>query len=449
MTVPPEGEGTATAVEPEEPAVEEPQHEPPEEPSGEAEESAEPEPRSVAQSIKEARERVERGESIVPQEEEEEDGAEAEPEADEEAGAEEGEAVEPAEEDEDDDPDAEVADSAEEEEGEEAPEEEEPEAEFVAFELPSRHADGEPVPVEIPAELQEDFNRLRNGYMRGEQAREVLTRAESIRDEIAADKDEVEYIRRELGADPVGFLAEHVATEHRRDLLLNLLADDEVWEDEQLQDQLREWEHSPNAREHFRTKTKAERLEAQNERRTAQQQEQRAREGARQTGKLVLSLFPEDGEPARRDKFYRLAMNRLSDLAYETARTDFSRDEVVKFLDQEGILDGYGIDPAAAGQDDASEEEASVRRPRGADRSSGRRGGSRPPARARRVTAEEARGTGERLKEESKRRRSAAAYAPSGAGAPAASTELPKGQSVKERIAYVRKMGLARVMGDS
>lgn len=413
---------------------------PAEEPAGEERPSS----GAINDAIAEAQEKLERGEPIVPEEEgggdaEEEPGEEAESEAEAAAG----------EEEEGPDAEAEAEGEGEEEEGsepEEGSDEEDPDAEVVTIELPPRNADGDPVPVEVPAELEEDFRRLRNGYMRGEQAREERAAAEQIRDQVQADKAEVEFIDRELREDPVGFVADHVKdTEIRKGLLKELLADDELYNDEELQEEIRSWERDPRQRELFRTKQEAERLKERQKRQEEQRQTQEAREGVRETAQEVLSIIPEDFEPERGDRFYRRALKELGELAHREGRTRFSRDEIVDYLSKEGILDGFGIDAQAA-REAASIREAAARGEAGDDTSSGGRKKA-TPRRARRATAEEARKTPERLKSGSKKRKAAAAYAPAGAGAPSATAELPKGQSVKDRIAHVRKKGLARILG--
>jgi hypothetical protein len=413
-----------------------------EEPAGEPKAEAgeeEARPTGVKGAIEAARERVERGESIVPEEEEEE-GAEAEPEEGEEAEAE-GEPAEEEEEGEAEDPEGE----GEEEEGEE----EDPDAEFVTFELPSRQADGDPVPVEIPAELEEDFARLRNGYMRGEEARGMYSRAQELHSEMLDAKAEVEYVDRELDEDPVGFVSRHVKdTKIRKGLLKELLADDALWDDEEIQESLRTWDRDPEKRALFRAKVENDRLKSERVRERQREQEIEAREGVRATAKEVAAIIPGDFDPGKAERFYSRALRELGEVAGKTGRTRYSRDEVVDLLTKQGILEGFGIDPDAARKAVPAENGAAAgSETKGSSSGKGRQKAA--PHRARKPDVEEAQGTGRRLKERSKKRRSAAAYAPAGAGSPAASVELPKGQTVKERIAYVRKMGLAQVLGDS
>lgn len=382
----------------------------------------------VKAAIQEAREKLARGESLIP--EEEEDGAEEEPPEDPSPGPEE-EGV----------PEEEEAPGEEEEEatGEE-------ELELVTFEIPPRNADGEPVPVEVPADLIEHFNRLRNGYMRGEQAREERKVTEELREQVLEAKSEIDYIDRELSDDPVGFVSRHVKdTNIRRGLLLELLADDELWKDDGLQEQLQEWELNPEKRELFRTKVERDRLANDRKRDRERRELQEAREGVKATAREVLDIVPQDWEQDRQDRFYRRALRELGEKAGREGKTRFTREEIVQHLTNEGILEGFGISPEQARR--AAPGSGAAADPEGGTTTSS--GGARkaPPRRVRKVTPEEAQDTGRRFQEGSKRRRAAAAYAPAGAGAPAASVELPKGQGIKERIAYVRRMGLAQVLG--
>jgi hypothetical protein len=319
--------------------------------------------------------------------------------------------------------------------------------ETVVFMIPPRNPNEPEVEVEIPAELREHFSRLKNGYMRGEAARQTLAKAESKEAELRAERDEIQFIDQALQEDPVGFISTRVAPEFRKALLMELLADDSVWKDEELQDHIRSWEHDPDRRDSFRTKVERDRLKQAQERDTRAQQVRVAREGAAKTATLVRQFMDQEDDPGRRDKFHRMAMNRLADLAYETGRTEFTRDELIEFLDKEGVLDGYGLraaDLRTAASGNAEADASSPRQEQGRSNS-----GARPAVRARPATADQARETGKRLKEGSDRRKAAASYAPVGAGAPAAGVELPKGQSVKERIDYVRRRGIAAIVNQA
>jgi hypothetical protein len=408
----------------------------------EAQES--PAPGGVRGAIAEARARLAEGKPLIPADEEEEDAApeptgEGATAAEEEGSEEEALDAGGGEEDEDAPGEEEGADEG---EGEDA----ESDDELVVFRLPPRNPNEEELEVELPKELEEHFNRLKNGYMRGEAAREVLSRAEAKEEELRADREEIQLIDSELEADPVGFVSKRVAPQYRKALLMELLADDELWGDEKLQNNLREWEHSPETREQFRTKVERDRLKEERERDNHARARKVAREGAAKTAAIVRSFMDGEDDIGRREKFHRLAMTQLGELAAQTGRTEFTQKEVIEYLDRQGILNGYGLDPsslegAAPGKTGA---DASPPRQEG-DRPKGRK----PAVRARRVTAEEARETGKRLKEGSQRRRAAGSYAPTGAGAPAAGVELPKGQTVKERIAFVRRRGIANIMSEA
>lgn len=397
-------------------------------------------PRSPVQdALKGARERMEKGESIVPEPEDVEDAPEepTEEEAEPTAAEEGGEDPDAAEAEEEATEDGEPASEGDAEEVEE--EESEPEAEFVPFELPARQKDGDPVTVELPAELEEDFARLRNGYMRGEEARAVFDKAQAIRDEVAEDRAEIDYIDRELKDDPAGFILQHVkAPEIRMEILRTLVADEDVWKNEDFVDMLSRLHREPELREQVRVRAERDRLKGERERDQRRQQDTEVRAGVRHTAQIIRSMIPEDMEPERGHKFYRLALGEMADLAGELGRTKLSREEIVSHLDTQGILEGYGIDPELAGTDAPT---------RGVSPSGKNTPKARPNrVRPRVVSEEDARKTGEDLKARGERQRAARGIAPEGAGTPAATVELPR-EGVKERIARIRRHGFESVTG--
>jgi DNA-binding NarL/FixJ family response regulator len=408
-------------------------------------------PTSVRDAIGEARARMEKGEPLVPEGEEEsseEEGARAEAEPSEpEATDPEGGLEEEEPEGEEPGPEGEAEAEGEEEEESEAGSDPEAEEELVVARLPGRGPEDPDIEIEVPKELQEDFNRLRNMAMRGAEFRDRITGVEEREARTTADQEELQVIEESLREDPAGFVLERVRPELRVELLRSLLADNEVWENEELQNQIREWERDPNKRELFAERTRRERLERRQTRDQELRLRREMREGAAESARHVKALIPEEWPPERTQKFWNVSMRLLGEAAHRRESSRFTRDEIVQVLDRGGVLDGYGIDPAAASSS-APEEGADRAGAQGKRTGGEERRSRRPAARRRSVTPEEARDTGKRLQDQSKRRKAAAAYAPAGAGAPAAAAELPKGQSVRERIKTVRKLGgLSRVLG--
>lgn len=384
---------------------------------------------AVFDAIAAAKERVERGEPIVPPESEPEDDAVSTTDAKAETKA-------------DDVPDGEGGESPEtppaEGETQGAPSEGTgDDGDVVVARLPGREANDPDVEIEIPKELEQDFNRLRNGYMRGEQVRRERAVLDEERVELRADKEELELIDRELTDDAAAFVLERVKSpEIRREILLNLLADDTTWGDAQLQEQLREWEEDEQKRHLFRASTENERLKQSRVREQAAEVRKGANEGVLETTRVLSAMVPADWDPATEREFHALALDRIAYAAGQRGTTHFTASEIVEIMGEK-ILRAYGIDPVAA------RDAAAPRTPPSAERRQVRR----PAAKTGVVTEEEARAAGEKLKKESARRKAAAAYAPAGAGAPPATVELPKGQTVKERIAFVRERGLAALLG--
>lgn len=437
-----------------EPKGADPIEEPTVEPSSEEPKGNEIERGAVATALAGARDRLEKGEAIVAPEE---DDAEEEPEEGEaaaeqegadaveaEAGEEEGSDAVEAEDEEEPEADAEREVTAEDEEDEEdeADEgDEEPEGEYELVELPPRRPGEDPVKMEAPKELVEHINRLNNGYLRGEDARAMKDAAQGQLDEVNEAKAEIEYIDRELEQDPAGFILKHVKVpEVREEILLQLLTDEGVWENEDLVDRIQKLQRSKETREVVRTRVERDRLKKERDRERQAATERKIREGVRATDRIIVSMIPEDFLPDRATKFRRLALSEMAELGGRVGRTDFSRDEIVQHLDKQGFLDGFGIDPQAARKAPPDNGAAAP----GKVKEEGDRG--KNPARARTPTAEEARATGERLKEKGERSRSARAYAPEGAGAPAATRELPR-EGLEARIARVKKHGVAALTG--
>jgi hypothetical protein len=312
---------------------------------------------------------------------------------------------------------------------------------LVTVALPPREKDGDPVEVQVPKELAEDFLRLRKGYIRGEQWRAEQDSLRSERAAVRADKDELALIDEQLRSDPAGFILGTVTDPSiRRAILLDLMADDATWEDEALQEQLRDWESDEQARRLHRATSERDRLQSATVRERRAQLQKEAREGVTVTAQTIVAMMPEDWSPEEQTEFYTVALERVKAVAEREGRTRFSADEIVAAVGAK-LLKGYGLDPDAA----RKVAPGSGRPP--AAPPAGKKGSARVGARTQTPTEEQAQATGKKFQQESARRKAAATYAPAGAGAPAAAVELPKGQSIKERIAFVRARGIAAMSG--
>lgn len=394
-----------------------------------AEIAASEDPSAIDQAIAEARERLDSGEGLVPADEADE---EAEPPPDEGEPADDLEAGdEPPPEPEEELPEEEPGE-------EEEPEEEEPEEEGVELvKLPARHPEEPDEEWEIDnPELAERIRQLRNGYVRGNEARAIEQAAEERVEAVQQAEEEYGLMDQELEADPAQFLMERVHPDLRTEVALALLSDEKVFEDPGVQDALREWEIDPSAREDFHSENAEERAEKAEKRRQEYRREVRTRNAVRNISRIVRDTIPEAWEEEKRNRYFRVALREIEDFALDPSRgrptLDLDREDIIGLLDERGILDRYEIDPGSNGKKPFGS--GGRRRASGSSRSSGSSGDSDP-------SVEDARDTGKRLQERSKRRREAAAVSPAGAGAPAARIELPRHQTVEERIEFIEKKG--------
>lgn len=295
------------------------------------------------------------------------------------------------------------------EDGGEAPDDgkDEPEEEFVTVTLPGRRPN-ETKEVAVSKSLAEDLNRLRRGYLRGEQAR---ARENKVQQQIAENA----IIDQQIEVDPAGFVLERVHPSTRKELLLALLTDETLAADDAVRALLDEWEGDPELRR------KAARDLAARRKQTVQQ---RTAETAatKEVARIAahVSNLGQNLDDDRGEVFYRTALGMVQAEAKRRGTVKLSDEEVTNLLKHHGLLSAYGITVAAG---------------------KGSKPGSKVSSKV--VTPEEARATGQQLKDQSARRRSAAAVAPAGAGAPSSATTLPKGQTIEERIETVRKKGLA------
>jgi hypothetical protein len=380
-----------------------------------------------------ARERLERGEPLVPVTEEEGDAEEDEAE---EPGSE--EETEEAEESADSGTEGEEGDSegAEDESAGEGAEEEAGSGPSVVA-LPGREPGDPDVEIEVEdPEVAERLRQLRNGFRRGEQVRQEREAVEADRAALREWHQTMQDVKRDLEIDPVGFILSDVEeVPLKAEILAALLVDDELMKSdaartlldraamgpEELADLRRDVEHQRTVRELDRVKD---------------EQVRRAhREGALQTLSRMEQFIPEDFEDDV--GFRKQATKVLGTLAGETGRTVFSLAEIRSALDRAGTFAEFGVDPDSANLENSASQ-----------------GGDRPRAKGkvRRATAAQVRTakpdpettgkTAASMKKKSTARKAAATVAPAGAGAPVARVEVPSGQGVKDRIAWARKVGL-------
>lgn len=281
------------------------------------------------------------------------------------------------------------------------------EEEFVTVALPGRRQN-ETKEVAVSKSLAEDINRLRRGYLRGEQVR---ARENKLQEAVAENA----IIDQQLEVDPAGFILERVHASTRKEVLLALLTDPTLAADDQVRELLDQWEGDPDARKDAAKRLADSRSNTVTRRVAEKAATKEVARIASHVAKLGQNLDEDRGEV-----FYKTSLTLVQQEAKRRGTVKLTEQEVTDLLKHHGLLSAYGITVAAG---------------------KGSKPGSKAPSKV--VTPEEARATGQQLVQDSVRRRSAAAVAPAGAGAPSSATTLPKGQTIEERIETVRKRGLA------
>jgi hypothetical protein len=323
---------------------------------------------------------------------------------------------------EDEGEDGEVGDEEEEEaededEGEEEDEEDEGEV-FVAS-IPGRRAGDPDIELEIAGLTKsevEGFNRLRNGYMRGEDARSQLSEAKDIR-------DSVEAVAYNMDMDPVGYINGALEREDKIQLVKFLLTDEETFQE--VFPTIVDWEHDDSRREGEAAKIERDQMKKADKAARDHQAKTRAREEG-DTIVRHLEGLAESLSENKLHRFMRFALQDLQDHVKANPKTPLTLEAVNKILVGTGAFETFGIKPNLP----KSEKKAN------------------PPRSKKIATAkakvQEARDTEKRLKTKRARKRSAATSAPPGSGAPPVSHPFKPGETVEERIAYIEKHGIPK-----
>lgn len=359
------------------------------------------------------RARIEAGESVfTPKAEEGEGDAEEEPDPEQDAAAEEGEGEgegEAAEEEAEAAGEKPVLD--EETPGaEEGGEGDEPGEEDLTVTLRGRNP-GETFEVTVEDQATADLLR--------QNAREGLRREELNREmaNLQEDKDEIELIDTMMATDPAGFILERVGDDYKLQVARALLLDDTVFE--AIQEELGDLTDEKD-REHQRLKSEKERRETSDKAKATLETQRAARKAvaAIQTG--IQKMLPEGVSKEISIQFQKAGLTAAETACNKLGRLNLSNDELVAALKAEGLLTWLeartGVSPSQSN--------------------------GKPEPKAGKTAQEPAAG----LKKAKARRRSVAASSPAGVGSPPAAVDLPKNQSVKDRIKHVRSKGLGNVL---
>lgn len=389
-----------------------------------------PPPKSVFETY---REKIEAGETVfgTVQEGEEAEGAEEEPITGEAAKEEEGdvdgedegagsevdeggeEGAEAGAEDEGDD--AGDAGEAGEDEGEKGDDD------GYAVTLPGRN-EGETVEFTVDTkEDQEALQRLRNGFMGGE-----ARRAERARN--VADQDEIAEIDALMTSDPAGFLLDKVAKDTRLDVVKALLLDPDTIKALQA-DESFDLEMEDSERELAQLKS----AEARRLNREKVQRDQRAQKvakvGVTALNDMIVDMIPEGMKSSQVVAFRKAALDVAESVVNKLESFSVSKEQLVAGLRgggegaEDNLLEAFGVDPEAP----------PGKGPKVPPKKKGTKGKAQDPP-------------GKTLQRARVRRKNVAASSPAGAGSPPSSIELPKNQSITQRIAHARKVGIGNLL---
>lgn len=302
---------------------------------------------------------------------------------------------------------------------EEAEDEEDDEEDLYKASIPGRRPGDPDLELEIAGLTQaeqEGLNRLRNGYLRGEDYRSQMTEVNDLR-------TEVEAVAYQMDVNPVGYINETLEEETKVELAKFLLTQDPIFE--KVFPDVEDWGHDQSRREGEAAKIERDQLkksqDAMRRRATA--------DAARKEGDAIIAHLEgqaDDLSETNQKRFMRFAIQDLEDYAKANPKTKFSLENVNRILTDTGVFETFGIKPSLPTPTDQE-----------------------PPPKKERIRkakakVQEARDTGKRFQKKRARKRSAASTSPPGSGAPPVSHPFKKGETIEERIAHIEKHGLPR-----
>lgn len=210
--------------------------------------------------------------------------------------------------------------------------------ESLVIELPARTPNGEPVRIVAPdQETAEAFQRLQNGYMRGEQAREAQAASREV-------IEEFEEFRESLQLDPLSVIESALSVDQGELLARSLLANPAIQArlGAELQDLLADDEAT---RERFRLKAENQRAKLREQAREQIEGQRAVRANARDVNAAIGRLVPADYTDEQKEFFFRDAMGDIEFHQRRTGQRLIAPNTVAQILAPR--LKALGIDPAA------------------------------------------------------------------------------------------------------
>lgn len=290
----------------------------------------------------------------------------------------------------------------------------------IVVEIPGRHKDQPAIKLAVEDEATAEAIR---SLVKGSIRRDELHRE---REGLERQRDELDMIEQHLAIDPVGFLTERVKPEIQLELARHLLSIPAVFAE--INKDMTEWDDPDKL-----ARRQAELRAARSDSRRGAEREMALIAEAKEQGRIVrdtvFAIVPADMEEDDATMFVNDALGDVK--AWAEAHSQVRRlrpEEVIGILERR--LRHHGIAPESA--------LAALSSGQPFRRSTAARPVKKAPASGT-PDAEEARTAGAKLKQAGDRRRAAAAVPAGGAGAQPTKIELPAQQSVKERLAWVRK----------
>lgn len=246
---------------------------------------------------------------------------------------------------------------------------------------------------------------------------------EAAREEIAADRAELEGVEEALKSDPAGWMVERIPDARRaetaRELLLSL--SDESWDG--LMEEVAVWDKDRPARATEATRKENERLKARDQGRDRQDENAAVVQLRKKIGEAIASQIPEGMDDAEADEMFDYTVYKLNQHRTSKKLKRIDPAEIPQLMADLRVFERFDVTPASAGAAPPVKPAASPppARPNG---TAGK--GKEPPP------------TREQVQERVERRRAAAATAPAGAGAGVGGSAPPKGQTFNERIAWLK-----------
>lgn len=296
----------------------------------------------------------------------------------------------------------------------------------LVLRLPGRHEDDPDVEIPLTAEqleaagidvqqFTERQNQLRNGYMRGQEVR-------TAREEINAERSELDFIYNELQRDPAEFVAGTVNPTHYPELVRTMILKLEDDAYDSLLTDIAKLDKDATARKAARLDLRQKELDRKDERR----QRATSSEYVKNIRTQITQLVPEDMADDQADAFFDFALHKLERYARQNRGARLQPEQVPALLQELGALDPYGITPNGAGANARSDTSPTS--------------GARSKGPADPELAKKAKRTGQDLTKRVKSRKAAAATAPAGAGsAVAADASPPPNQTFDERMGWLEK----------